>query len=367
MFDKLVIIHYSPLSQRWYDYLCFEELAKAFDLEYWDCSSFVFPKFVVTKPIVDRHVRKIHDTQELEEYLKAMPIKSLVSVDIHRREENYKVLRLISKYRRTVVFMDFFSNSIRQSRKAKFIDDYTSIQNLRRKFFSLVFRSMFHVIRISCDFNAQYRINHPDYEYYLQTRNFTPVLPQKRYVVYIDNNFPFHPEIKFTEPYLDITEIARGFYSSLNAYFDKVEREYDCEVVIAAHPAANYTSNPFNGRKLIVNKTALLVRDSIGVLIHTSNAISFAYMYKKQVVFLHNKSFRQSKIQFRRLKECSMDLHFPLIDTDVSTAEGIFDYQLSEEERMRYIHHYLVDINDTRSNKEKLIERIQQVAHSLNL
>lgn len=359
--QKLILIHNSSLTQRWYDYLCFPELTKAFDVEFWDCSAFVFPKFIVTNPIKDGHVVKQNDMDELEKNLQHIKPGAIVALDIHRCEQNFKVLKLIAKYHRQVLFINFFSNTINQSRLEKFIDDYTSWKNLRRKFFSLIFRKMFHTIRISCEHDAHYRINHPDYECYLRIAKEPSVLPYCRYAIYIDNNFPYHPEIKYRESYLNIDQIAKGFYNSLNAFFERVEKEYNCEVVIAAHPAAHYNHNPYNGRKMIVNKTGLLVRDSIGVLMHTSNAVSFAYLYRKPVVLLHNKSYRSAKMEFRRLKECSQRLCFSLVDTDDHNASGIFNNNINENDRMDYIHRYLVDTNDTRSNKEKLIEYIQEI------
>ena len=358
---KFIIIHCSPLTRRWYDYYCIKELTEAFDFEYWDCSRFVYPHFIVDNPIEEVYTYQIHDVDELDYRLQTLDRSTLIAMDIHRCEQNYKVLKRISKYRKDVISLDFFSNTINQTRLRNFLDDYTHIKSLRRKFFSFLFKRMFHNIHIGCSLDSNYRINHPDYETFLKIQDEKPLFPGKRYAVYIDNNFPFHPEIKYREQSLDIASIADGFYNSLNKFFDKVERIHNCKIVIAAHPAAHYDKNPYGKRTLINNQTGLLIRDSIGVLMHTSNAVSLAYLYNKPVAHLYNSWYIKSKMEYRRLLQCSKQLGFPMINTDTDNGTNVFDCVKSISDREEYIIKYLTDINDNRSNSLKIVEYLKNI------
>lgn len=362
---SFIILHCSSLTRRWYEYYHLEELIKNFNFSYWDCSSLVYPHFTTDNSIQEDFVEKLTSIDSLEQKLKNMGSNSLLAIDIHRCEQNLPILRMISKYRHTVLFIDFFSNTINQSKKDKFIDDYTSLKNIRRKYFSFLISRMLNTIYISCKDNATYRINHPDFETYLQNANKPMLLPDCKYIVYLDNNFPFHPEIKYREPSLNIDSIAEGFYQSLNVFFDKIEKHYACKIIIAAHPAAMYKENPYGGRKMIANQTGLLVRDSMGVLMHTSNAVSFAYLYNKPVVLLYNQYYKCFKLEYRRLVKCGRQLKLPLVDTDCYDSEDILQNMIDEARRNNYIGRYLVDLKDKRSNKVKLIQYIRNIACDL--
>lgn len=358
---KFIIIHCSSLTQRWYNYYFYEELVQEFDFEYWDCSKIAYPYFTVKDPIDSPNVKKISSLEELIQQLETLPTHSQIALDIHRCEQNYKLLKIISTYKKNIIYINFFSNTINQTRLEKLIEDYTSYKNIRRKFFSFLFKRMFNSTIISCENNSRYRINHPDYETSLLIANNPPIIPNSKYIVYLDNNFPFHPEIKYREPSLDINKIAVEFYASLNLFFDNVEKYYNCPVIIAAHPAANYTHNPYGNRKLIKNQTGILIRDSMGVLMHTSNAVSFAYLYNKPVSILYNKGYKQSKKEFKRLLQCHRVLKFPLINTDNYKITDIFKEENNKENRDEYINKYLVNPQDKRSNRIKIIQYIKDI------
>lgn len=363
---KLIIIHCSPLTKRWYKYYCYEKLITEFDLEYWDCSNFVYPHFIANDSIKDSHISKILNIDELRSKLQNSSPHAIIVMDIHRSEKNFKVLQLISHFYRKIVYIDFFSNTIRPSILKRLIN-YIHFKTIRERFFYTLYQMMFTTTRISCKNDSIYRINHPDYETFLELKNIPPILPNKRYIVYVDNNYPFHPEIQFREPSFNPNKAATLFYNSLNIFFEKVEKQYNCSIVIAAHPAANYPTNPYGGRLLIPNKTGLLVRDSIGVLLHTSNAISFAYLYKKPTAHLCNSGYMLSKGEYKRLLECSYKLKNPIVNTDISDGKNIFKDSKTENESEKYISEYLTDINDQNPNSIKLVRYLQDIGKIANL
>ncbi|MEI7612331.1 MAG: hypothetical protein WCK63_05445 [Betaproteobacteria bacterium] len=100
--------------------------------------------------------------------------------------------------------------------------------------------------------------------------------------VFLDEAVTHHSDFKM----LNIEPAdPEKYYCEMNRFFDFVEKETGLEVVVAAHPRANYeSSDPFSGRRLIKGKTAELVSKSKLVVAHMSTALSFAVLFKKPVV-----------------------------------------------------------------------------------
>ena len=109
------------------------------------------------------------------------------------------------------------------------------------------------------------------------------------YILFLDEYEPFHPDyvrlkIKTVDPLF--------YYSSLNSFFDRVEKEFGLPVVIAAHPRGNeyyQKNNPFDGRRLIFSETAYLTRFSHLVLSESSTSTNFAVLNHKPIIFFLNQ------------------------------------------------------------------------------
>jgi hypothetical protein len=126
-------------------------------------------------------------------------------------------------------------------------------------------------------------INYFDYDKYLELRNNEEVLVNDPYCVFIDQNLPYHPDIKmfFKE------EISpKRYYKLLNCFFDDIERRLGIKVVIAAHPKSEYQVNPFGNRLLIKSKTSELVKNAELVFIHNSTSVSFAILFNRPICVL---------------------------------------------------------------------------------
>ncbi|CAA7614380.1 hypothetical protein [Magnetospirillum sp. SS-4] len=104
-------------------------------------------------------------------------------------------------------------------------------------------------------------------------------LPQ---AVYLDQYLPFHPDT-----------IAMGYrapdpalhYRQLEGLFRRIEAEYGLEVVIAAHPRADYGDKPFAypGRRVLFGRTAELIAQSRLVLGYVSTALGIAAALNKPI------------------------------------------------------------------------------------
>ena len=81
---------------------------------------------------------------------------------------------------------------------------------------------------------------------------------------------------------------AEPYFAAMNRFFDFVEKETGCKIVIAAHPRSNYESMPkvFGDREVIKGKTVDLVAKSKLVIMHASTSLNYAVFFRKPIVFL---------------------------------------------------------------------------------
>ena len=125
-----------------------------------------------------------------------------------------------------------------------------------------------------------------DYDIYLKTREIKERIVQEKYAVFIDEYAPFHSDLL----YLGINpELTPGiYYPALCRFFGLLEKKYNISIVIAAHPRSQYETMPdyFNGRKVIRDETAALIRDSEFVIAHMSTSINLAVLFEKPIVFI---------------------------------------------------------------------------------
>ncbi len=136
-------------------------------------------------------------------------------------------------------------------------------------------------------------IHHCDYDDLLLGREIEPRLVSGRYAVYLDEFMPFHPD-------LSILGIRRRidperYYSTLNAFFSRLERRHGVEIVIAAHPKSSYPANPFGGRKIFRGAARPLVRDCEFALTTFSNSLGYAVLANRPLIFFssHDNTVRK--------------------------------------------------------------------------
>tara|TARA_R110000787_G_scaffold174448_3_gene287038 strand:+ start:6575 stop:7798 length:1224 start_codon:yes stop_codon:yes gene_type:complete len=101
--------------------------------------------------------------------------------------------------------------------------------------------------------------------------------------VFIDQYMPFHEDYdSINAPRID----AERYYIELRSLFDKIEHDLGLNVIIAAHPRAEYKDKPdyFGGRAIVYGETTGLIEDSQLVIVHTSTMFAYALLLKKPVI-----------------------------------------------------------------------------------
>ena len=297
---KIVYLVNGPLTSRWQSYYCLDAVAEHFDIEFWNCSRLVeFPNNVseiLQRPYVVDDIT----LNNFETHLQQLPKDTIVVPEIAISPIHYSFYRLVAKYVSIIVMLDFWVSPMAFNISTPIVAKNTNESLLQRvqkiiklKFFDCWWNSNFKTYHFSTDPKTKFVLNYPDVEKYYQLEGDDSHY-KGRYVVYIGQYFPFHSDTQRLEG-AAVVELATSFYKSMNSFFEKVEKEMNCEVVIAEHPSAKHTNNPYNGRQIIYFKTAELIRDSIAVCMHFSNSSSFVLLYDKPVALLECDAIRQTR------------------------------------------------------------------------
>lgn len=180
--------------------------------------------------------------------------------------------------------------------------------------------------------------NSTDYSRYLASLGQEKIQVSGKYAVFLDEYLPYHPDLEMFG--LKSVE-AHSYYSSLNAFFDTIEREQQIKIVVAAHPKSNYQSNPFDGRLLIKDKTECLIKDAEFVIDHFSTAISYAILNKKPLLLIYTNGIQEvfpNLVEYAKNISSILDASLINIDTDTNINVGM---RINDEKYSTYKYDYL--------------------------
>ena len=124
-------------------------------------------------------------------------------------------------------------------------------------------------------------IHHQDYENFLK-KNKKNNLKTKRYAVFLDENFVYHPDMIINKKKDWVS--PKNYFKSMNNFFSFLTDKFNLDIKIASHPS-NY-NNYFGKYKTYFNFTAELVSNADLVLLHQSTSVSYPILFKKKILFL---------------------------------------------------------------------------------
>ena len=383
---KLVITHPSQLSERWVNYYCLDELNKVFDVEFWDCSALAYPSFTVANPLQREYLRVMTSLEQFKENIQKLPKDTILITEVHHNAKTYSFHKIQGHFCPITAHIGFYGNDIDRI----WPSEKNGIKGIVPKFKDYFYRSktikrfikwLFHhkdadyyenimktraqdcykyVFSMSCVKGSGYQINHPDFERYLIIKNQKRLI-EDRYIVFIDDFYPYHPELFVYHEINNLDEVAEAYHKSMNRYFDFVENNKNCKDVIAAHPYANYKEkNPFNGRDIYYGQTPLLIKDCEAVCMHCSNAYSYVALFNKPVAFVTNNALEISTLGFGT-RLYGEKLCIEAINIDDSTEEKLAQFAYMDNElRLKYIDDYLGNLSNPISNKELFIKYLNE-------
>ena len=131
-----------------------------------------------------------------------------------------------------------------------------------------------------------------DYLNYLKSSNLSKY-KGKKYILFIDQNYPSHPGQKYRKKSKNINE--EKYYKELKIFLNYMKKKFKTKILISAHPTnkSNYLKSKLN---FCVSKgnTINLVKNASIVVTFTSTSVSFAVLYKKPIIFLTNEDINRS-------------------------------------------------------------------------
>ncbi len=133
-----------------------------------------------------------------------------------------------------------------------------------------------------------------DYDIYLQDRN-KPRIIKDDYIVFLDEYQPFHNDY-FLGDKVNPIKNAKQYYENLNKLFTLLESIYNCKVIIAEHPRADYSDKEYllYGRKHYKNITSMLIKDAKLIVTHVSTAQDYIVLYDKKYLLIYDSAFKNS-------------------------------------------------------------------------
>ena len=396
---RLVILSESQLLPREVEFFCMDEMAEQFQLEYWDCSAFLFPPFRVPEKVIEKdYLKIIPSLSAFADAISSLPSDTVVVEDVFANKANYRFHTILNKYFHSYLTVFFATNSMSMwQADTDNANRFTAPQpkSWIQKIKEIIYRPFFvkrlvtylrhhnspeyeakvnrlydaqthrmsDITIIGCNSQFEWRINHPDYERYLrlQAPKESPV--KEPYIVFVDEYFPYLQEVKMDNPDINLDETARMYYQSMNAFFDVVEKQYKCPVVVAAHPRADYSKyNPYGGREIFFYRTVELIKFCRACIIHNSNCYSFVVLYNKPVAAVINDALHRSMLFTNYIIDVNANLRVEVQDIDNPNKRAdkdIFAY-IDESVRKRYIQTYLHDNGTSKNNAELLAQYFRE-------
>lgn len=189
---------------------------------------------------------------------------------------------------------------------------------------------------------------------YITSLNIDNNLVKGKYVVFLDQYLPCHPDNKIVG-YQDLDE--EHYYSKLSEFFEHIEEQYNCKVVIAAHPTAQCykEKNPFDGRDIFFFKSQSLVKESIGVISHYTTAFSFAILFNKpSIVLVSDEMKEKMRVPYDYCVMFSELLDWPLVNIDNNSCDVRFR-EVNIDKYKMYKYNYITNKESEKRDNASII------------
>lgn len=353
---KIICINQAPLNPR-SKRLSYVDTFLSLDVEfeYWDMTRY----FSQSPTIVDRQIKQasyVKEINTLEEVKRALSEidcpNSCFFIGVPERWENRKFFKLLKDFNCCVLRSNPCANTIPLRKTYK---EYMHFMMSPSKIMAFMKRKL---LKYYCQYNdihytdvfsssklgfSTVKINHPDFDDFNRLKiNSDFECPSRPYAVFFDSFFPLHPDFKYIHKLK--MDVDYGHYlESMNSFFSKIEKKYNLEIVIAAHPSSSYGENDFEGRKIIKWHTCELTLGAQFIINQSSNSTSFAMLADKPILFITSDDVEKCDYLSRYIKELSALLGKTKYNIDHCNIDEINIEKVSPELRQKYIYTYITD------------------------
>ena len=187
-------------------------------------------------------------------------------------------------------------------------------------------------------------INSRDYDTCLEyMKEAGQVVASAEVCVFLDEDHTNHPDYSV----FGITPLNEAEYtSSMNHFFDCVEKKTGLSVVIAAHPKSRFSAenHPYGNRTFTQGNTVQLVAKSKMVIAHSSTSISYPVLFCKPIVLAVTSEMKSRIDMINAVKAFATELG--LIPIDVNSADEVSAFEIEFEKHIdykNYLHKYVMN------------------------
>lgn len=197
-----------------------------------------------------------------------------------------------------------------------------------------------------------------DYEKFIQGKmTQSATCNKKKYCVFLDQYIPFHPD-GIQE---GMTINASSYYQELCKFFGYIQKERRIEVMIAAHPKADYDYKPdcFKGFEIIKGQTNKIIEGAEFVMAHFSTAISYVVLFQKPLLVLMTDTFYDCPLRYRKTTQKYADILAATLINISGTEEELWkakleDLRIDKKAYAEYITEYIKADYEEESREESL-------------
>lgn len=206
-------------------------------------------------------------------------------------------------------------------------------------------------------------INSSDYSTYLENKNVQFEENLKNKIIFVDQYLTGHSDFKklgMKEPIPN--EVL--YFKECNNFFRILEEKYGAEVVIAAHPKAEYRGDEFSGRRIIYGQTLNLIKHGKLILLTDSTAYGITCYQKKDFIIFASCQLVNG-ILWEEIVNLSKFFKSEIcIMSDVKAGNDIKQYiNRYNENYDRFVKTYVLSPNgiDDKKISDVIIENVNEV------
>lgn len=376
--NKIVIIGYSPLSQKQNVILGIDKLVENAIVEYWDISSMVGDQSRLPEINIKNVIKyRIESKKEFCIHISKLNGDTFVIWYMYINPQTYSYYKELAKRDcviATVVtgalptnannpYESYLKRFFRSKHKYKSILSFVV-----DKLFSFKIRSLrpfdyYLYAGANVSFSSFYpnprtkKVPINDFDFQMIRNTRPKKLLKTDYILFIDQYEPFHPDSEIIGVK---TVTPEKYYNEINNYFDIIEKRYGLPVVISAHPKAEkyHEYNFFNGREVIFGHTDSLSYYANFVITHYSTAVSFPVIYKKPILFIYTMEMMNVNPSCRIIINMSETLNCNVVN--ISDSEDSDVFKVNEIDYNKYLYSFLTNPEScNRDNYDIIMDLLQ--------
>ena len=190
-------------------------------------------------------------------------------------------------------------------------------------------------------------------DYDLLKDNKTQIDLDQKYVVFIDQNWPYHQDFVLNN--FEINESSESYHDALRAFFLHIQRETGFDVVVSAHPRADMAiiESAYEGYRVVRGQTPQLVLKSQFVVAHYSTAVGLGVLCKKPILLIATAAMLKNPHMTNFFKGLSKALDDNILLIDVPDIQFDFAHFLLQDRTDTYQNFVNQYIKQSGSSKDR--------------